>query len=62
MAVLNGAEIIARIAPDTRCVYIVGKSGNSFGIPNSAFSSVSERDQFLRLANEWWEDAAQPDT
>jgi hypothetical protein len=48
---------IALLAPVGARIYIVGKNGNSFAIPRSAFGSDPERAEFLRRATEWWNEA-----
>ena len=48
---------VARIASVAQCTYVVGKNGNSFSIPNGAFSSEQDRTTFLRQATQWWHEA-----
>lgn len=48
---------IERVAPEGDRIYLVGRSQNSFIVPDHAFSSAEERAEFLRLATQWCEDA-----
>jgi hypothetical protein len=49
---------IARITSERQCLYIVGRSGNSFAIPDAAFATDSHRAEFARLATTWWDTAS----
>jgi len=44
---------VARIVPTDECIYIQGRSGNSFAIPRRAFSTEKDREEFVRLATQW---------
>jgi hypothetical protein len=46
---------VASIARDDRRIYIIGKNQNSFTIPETAFASASEREEFLSSAQQWFE-------
>jgi hypothetical protein len=48
---------VARVASEDQRVYIVGKAGNSFIVPFEAFSNKAERNQFLQLATQWFNEA-----
>jgi YcxB-like protein len=49
---------VARIVTDSGHLYILGKSGNSFVVPLTAFSNNAERSQFIELATRWLHEAA----
>src|SRR5262249_22250521 len=48
---------VGAIEPSGRCIYIFGLNGNSFAVPHRAFLSVEQRSEFLRRANQWWNEA-----
>jgi hypothetical protein len=49
---------IDRVQVDGNRLYVVGKSGNAFAIPSTAFSSNEERDEFLAQATLFWKGQA----
>jgi hypothetical protein len=48
---------VDRIAVETDCVYIIGTSGNAFGIPTHAFDNDAQRMEFVERATAWWRQA-----
>jgi len=51
-------RIVGRIRRNGNSLYIIGKTGNSFAVPDHAFSSLADRDAFETAAREWWEMSA----
>lgn len=49
---------IGRMRREGDRLYIVGKTGNSFAVPDHAFSSTLDRDAFETAAREWWKTSA----
>lgn len=41
------------VKSDANAVYIVGRTLNSFRIPEGAFATPSDRDRFVKLASDW---------
>jgi hypothetical protein len=48
---------VDRIVMETDYVYIIGTSGNAFGIPTHAFDSDAQRLEFVERAGTWWRQA-----
>jgi hypothetical protein len=48
---------IARITPTADAVYVVGTGGNSFTVPDRAFSSPAQREEFIARATQFMNDA-----
>jgi len=51
---------VARITPTSGAVYIVGTGGNSFTVPERAFSSPAQRNEFIALATQFLKDSREP--
>ena len=49
---------ISRIQRDGDRLYIIGRTGNSFVVPDHAFSSPEDRETFEMRIRQWWNDAA----
>ena len=48
---------VARITPTSDAVYVVGTSSNSFTVPDRAFSSPAQRQEFIALATQWMKES-----
>jgi hypothetical protein len=48
---------IARITPTSEAVHVVGTSGNIFRVPDRAFSSPAQRDEFVARATQFMKDS-----
>jgi hypothetical protein len=48
---------VADIDSHAQRIFIIGKNGNSFIVPDAAFSNDAERTEFIELANRWLREA-----